>query len=390
MLKIAQITPRYYPSVGGVEKVVQDLSEELAKRGHNVSVLTTDRMHKNQPSFKGVRNEVLNGVKVFRYRSLFGLGHMSFTPSAILDLIKNDYDIVHMHSIRHPHTIWVPLVNFFKDYKTLLQGHTHFSGSPFNTYLYNQFDRIAFKTIYKKINVFLTLNSDELLRFKNFGINQSRLKLLYNPIKQSLFEKSNTADFIKLNSLDNKKILLFLGQAHEGKRIDLIIKALPQIKNQIKDVVLIIAGPDFGNYPKLKSLAESYKVNNDILFLGELSEEKKEIVLKSCDVLALPSDYEAFGMVLAEAMACGKPVISTKTPGPLEIIKNGFNGLLIEKDSVQELAEGAIKLLSDEDYRMSMGITAKKWAEEKFSIGGIVDQLEDIYLSTQNTNSSLK
>ena len=107
MLKIAQITPRYYPSVGGVEKVVQDLSEELAKRGHEVSVLTTDRMHKNQPPFKGDRNESLNGVKVYRYRSLFGLGHMSFTPSAILDLIKNDYDIVHMHSIRHPHTSWV-------------------------------------------------------------------------------------------------------------------------------------------------------------------------------------------------------------------------------------------------------------------------------------------
>ncbi|MBK7228607.1 MAG: glycosyltransferase family 4 protein [Ignavibacteriales bacterium] len=388
MLKIAQITPRYYPSVGGVEKVVQDLSEELAKRGHEVSVLTTDRMHKNQPPFKGDRNESLNGVKVYRYRSLFGLGHMSFTPSAILDLIKNDYDIVHMHSIRHPHTIWVPLVNYFKDYKTLLQGHTHFSGSPFNTYLYSQFDHIAFKTIYKKINVFLTLNTDELLRIKNFGINQSQLKLLYNPIKQSLFQKSNTEDFINQNALVNKKIILFLGQAHEGKRIDLLIKALPQIKNQIKDVILIIAGPDFGNYPKLRSLAEENKVSSNIRFLGELSEEKKEIVLKSCDILALPSDYEAFGMVLAEAMACGKPVIATKTPGPLEIVKNGVNGLLIEKDSVLELAEDTIKLLSDEDYRMRMGMTAKKWAEEKFSIGGIVDQLENIYLKT--LNKSLK
>jgi len=388
MLKIAQITPRYYPSVGGVEKVVQDLSEELAKRGHEVSVLTTDRMHKNQPPFKGDRNESLNGVKVYRYRSLFGLGHMSFTPSAILDLIKNDYDIVHMHSIRHPHTIWVPLVNYFKDYKTLLQGHTHFSGSPFNTYLYSQFDHIAFKTIYKKINVFLTLNTDELLRIKNFGINQSQLKLLYNPIKQSLFQKSNTEDFINQNALVNKKIILFLGQAHEGKRIDLLIKALPQIKNQIKDVILIIAGPDFGNYPKLRSLAEENKVSSNIRFLGELSEEKKEIVLKSCDILALPSDYEAFGMVLAEAMACGKPVIATKTPGPLEIVKNGVNGLLIEKDSVLALAEDTIKLLSDEDYRMRMGMTAKKWAEEKFSIGGIVDQLENIYLKT--LNKSLK
>lgn len=53
-----------------------------------------------------------------------------------------------------------------------------------------------------------------------------------------------------------------------------------------------------------------------------------------------------------------------------------------------ELAEDTIKLLSDEDYRMRMGMTAKKWAEEKFSIGGIVDQLENIYLKT--LNKSLK
>lgn len=386
MLKIAQITPRYYPSIGGVEKVVQDLSEELVKRGHNVSVLTTARMHKNQPEFNGKREEVLNGVNIYRYRSLFGLGHMSFTPSAILDLLRNDYDIVHMHSIRHPHTIWVPLVNYFKDYKTLLQGHTHFHSKTFKTFLYDQFDRATFKTIYKKIDVFLTLNSDELSRFKRFGINETRLKLLYNPIKQSLFESSNTDDFIKQNALDNKKIILFLGQAHEGKRIDLIIRALPQIKNLIKDVVLIIAGPDFGNYPKLKSLAEAHKVNKEILFLGELSEEKKEIALKSCDILALTSDYEAFGMVLAEAMACGKPVIATKTPGPLEIIKNGVNGLLIEKDSVQELAVAIIKLFSDDEYRRGIGSKAKQWANEKFSIIGIVDQLESHYISTLNKN----
>ncbi len=388
MLKIAQISPRYWPSVGGVEKVVQDISEELAKRGHQVNVLTTDRMQKKQLTTKGLHHEELNGVNVFRYRSLFELGHMSFTPSAIFDLIKNDYDIVHMHSIRHPHTIWVPLVNFFKDYKTLLQGHTHFHSSQFKTFLYDQFDRAAFKSIYKKIDIFLTLNTDELLRFKKLGVNDQKLKLLYNPIKQSLFEKSNTGNFIKRNSLENKKIILFLGQAHDGKRIDLIIKALPQIKSQIKDVVLIIAGPDFGNYPKLKLLAESYKVINEILFLGELSEENKELVLKSCDILILPSDYEAFGMVLAEAMACGKPVIATKTPGPLEIIKNGVNGLLIEKDSVREVAVSAIKLFSDNEYRKNMGFTARKWAEEKFSIGGIVNQLEKIYLST--LNESLK
>lgn len=104
------------------------------------------------------------------------------------------------------------------------------------------------------------------MRIKNFGINQSQLKLLYNPIKQSLFQKSNTEDFINQNALVNKKIILFLGQAHEGKRIDLLIKALPQIKNQIKDVILIIAGPDFGNYPKLRSLAEENKVSSNIRF----------------------------------------------------------------------------------------------------------------------------
>lgn len=379
-LKIAHIVPHYYPSIGGVEQVAKDICEGLAKRGHDVSVLTNKRLQKGQKKVKLEKFEIINGVKVFRFFSLFSLGHMSFTPAAILNLIRNKYKIIHMHSLRHPHTIYVPLIKNFNEYKIVMQGHTHFlSSNKIKSILYNSFDKILFNSLYKDIDIFLCLNEDEKQRFIKLGVNERKIKIFYNPIKENLFNKSDNNSFEVKYNLINKKVILFLGQAHEGKRIDLIIKALPTIKEHVKNVILLVAGPDFGNYPKLKELANTLNISNNIKFLGLLSEEEKDLALKSCDLLILPSEYEAFGVVLAEAMACGKPVIATKTPGPLELIKHGENGFLIDKNSSEQIANYTINILLDDSLRSRMGEYAKNFAKNNFSIDSLVSKILSVY-----------
>jgi glycosyltransferase involved in cell wall biosynthesis len=385
-IKIVHIVPHYFPSIGGVEQVAKDLCEGLVKLGHDVTVLTNKRLQKAQKKEKLKTFEIINGVKVYRYFSLVSLGHMSFTPSAILNIISNNYDIIHMHSIRHPHTIYVPLIKIMKNYRIILQGHTHFSSTHLKTLLYNNFDKILFQTLYKSVDIFLHLNSDEKQKLMKLGVPEKKLALFYNPIKDSLFDKSDSDLFNKKYELENKKIILFLGQAHEGKRVDLIIKALPKILLNEKNTLLLIAGPDFGNYPKLKELASLLNVVNNVKFLGLLSEEEKEFALKRCDVLILPSEYEAFGVVLAEAMACGNPVIATKTPGPLELINHGKNGFLIDRNSVDQIADYTIKLFENENLRLSIGAYAKNYAKDNFSINSLVSILESVYSSCLRNN----
>lgn len=381
-IRIAHIVPHYYPSIGGVEQVAKDLCEGLVFRGHDVSVLTNKILQKAQKKGRLEKFEVINGVKIFRYFSVFSMGHMSFTPQTIFNLFKNNYDIVHMHSLRHPHTIYVPIIKKMRKFSIIMQGHTHFSSTPLKTLLYDNFDKILFNSLYKDIDVFLNLNTDEKQRLLKLGVDEKKIKLFYNPIKESLFNFSNTDSFNDKYNLENKKIILFLGQAHEGKRIDLIIKALPRIIKSEKNVLLIIAGPDFGNYPKLKELASSLNVVNNVRFMGLLNEVEKELALKRCDVLILPSEYEAFGVVLAEAMACGKPVVATKTPGPLELIEHGKNGFLIDRESHDQIADYTIKLLVNESLRFSMGAYAKNYAKDNFSIHSLVSNLESIYMNS--------
>lgn len=383
-LKIAHILPHYYPSIGGVEKVAKDLCEGLVNLGHDVTVLTTKRLQKAQKQNKLRSFEIINGVKIFRYNSIANLGHMSFTPSAILNIINNNYEIIHLHSLRHPHTVYTPILKKIKNFKLVLQGHTHFHSTKFKTLLYNKFDKVMFSTFYKDVDIFLYLNKTEKNKLINFGIPEIRLSSLYNPVNESLFQTSDTSNVAEKYNLIDKKVILFLGQAHSYKRIDLLIKALPGLISVFQNTILLIAGPDFGNYPSLIELAKELNVENNVKFLGLIDEGEKELLLKRCDVLILPSEYEAFGVVLAEAMACGKPVIATKTPGPIEIVKHGENGFLIEKNSSEQIIYYTTKLFKDEELRIKLGNYAQRYAEENFSLSSIVLKLEKIYMNCLN------
>lgn len=389
-MKIAHISPHYYPSIGGVEKVVKEICEGLVKLGHDVSVITTKRLQRNQKKIHLKNYEIINGVKVYRFSSLLSLGHMSFEPAALLHFVLNNYDIVHMHSLRHPHTIYLPLIKVVKESVLVMQGHTHFENGKFKTFLYRNFDNILFKTLYKKINCFLALNFLEKNKLIDLGVDNSRIHILYNPVNSNLFNKPDCSIIDKNYELSGKRIILFLGQAHRGKRIDLILKAMQIILKENKDVILIIAGPDFGNYPRLKEYAKSLNVQNNILFLGLISEEDKRLFLHRCDFLVLPSEYEAFGVVLAEAMAAGKPVIATKTPGPLEIVQHGYNGFLIELDSYVELADYSNKLLNDKNLREELGTNAKNFAFKNFKDISIVKYLNEIYHNLANSTKCIE
>ncbi len=378
-MNIAQITPRYYPSIGGVESVVRDISEELARRQHKVDVLTTFRLQKNQKKILCPKTEIINGVSIYRYSNLGHLGHMSFFPGAILRLLKTKYDVIHMHSLRHPHTVMIPLLPNLRDSKKILHGHSHFQSIEYKTRIYKMFDKLAFSSFYKNIDGFLVLNNNENNEFLKFGIDKSKIFKLYNPLNNRYFELRDSTNFMKKYKLEDSKIIMFLGQAHKGKRIDLIIKALPLIVKEVPNVKLLIAGPDFGNYSNLKSLAFQEGVIDYVLFLGELDDNEKLDALNLCDILVLPSEYEAFGMVLAEAMAFGKPVIATKTPGPLEIVRDNYNGFLINKDSPKEIFEKCIQLIKDTDLMIKLGNNARKYAINNFSIVSIVNKLEEIY-----------
>lgn len=159
------------------------------------------------------------------------------------------------------------------------------------------------------------------------------------------------------------------------KRLQDLIAAYSIISNRVQDDLLIIgSGPCERT---LKAFANSSKAKERIHFVSFLSKSDYRKYLSQCSVFVLPSVAEAFGLVIIEAMASGKPVIARNIIGPRDIIRHGYNGLLFS--DVVELARQLESILSDKKLRMRMGKNARKTVEERFTFKVVAREYLRLY-----------
>ncbi len=193
----------------------------------------------------------------------------------------------------------------------------------------------------KKLDKFIVLSNEDSKQWK--GLNN--LLVINNPIKQIPTGYS---------SCKNKRAIA-VGRYAPEKGFDLLIKAWQIVEKRHSDWFLNIYGS--GNYQAYQKLAERIRLQNIKcnMQVNDIYEKYTE-----CSIFILSSKHEGFALVLAEAMSCGLPVISFDCPcGPREIIKDGIDGLLVEKENIKDLAEKICYLIEDEDKRIEMGSKAK-------------------------------
>lgn len=146
--------------------------------------------------------------------------------------------------------------------------------------------------------------------------------------------------------------VFYIGCLHDGKGVDLLIKATPEIAKVIPDFKLAIAGK--GIQEKwLRKLADKMRLNGRVRFLGFIPEENKFSYLKHCKLVAVPSRWDFSPLTIYEAMACGKPVVASDNTNS-EILVDKVNGLLFQSGDADDLAEKVIRLLTDESLRTEM------------------------------------
>ena len=196
----------------------------------------------------------------------------------------------------------------------------------------------------------------------------SRNKIFIAPDTASSYtvkEKVNDTD------IKNKKIILYLSRIVNYKGLDVLIKAFAKLEKEVKDSFLLIAGK--GSFEQeAKDLAQELKVKN-IKFLGVVDKEHIGFYYSICDVFVLPStfrdhDAECWGLVLNEAMAFGKPVISTDAVGgAYDLINDGINGFRVKHENVEELHSALKKIVTNDKLRKKMGKESKKLIETRFN-----------------------
>lgn len=388
-LKIAQVTPYYYPSVGGVAGVCQYLSEELVKLGHKVDVITARRDHKGRPKLNAPKYEVINGVNIFRYKSLINIGHMSFFPSLIIHLISKKYDVVHFHSYRHPLCDISALLGKIKSSVTILHGHGPFfetneiSGTKQK--IYDIYDKFAYYILFKLTDKVIALNNYEKNRYIDIGVNSQKIIVIPNAANADCFKFIDSTVIRNKYNLNDKKVILFVGILNRFKRPDLLIELLPKIIKQVPNVHLLLVGPDGGMLARVKQLAKELDVGKYYTWVGPLQGEQKQMAFETAKIFVLPTDWDAYPLVLMEALAHGKPCITTDCRGPVDIVEHGKTGFIVKKRDIDDMAQKIISLLKNEELYNEYSKNARIVAEKKYKADSITKEIENLYYQLLNS-----
>ncbi|MCL5411603.1 MAG: glycosyltransferase family 4 protein [Patescibacteria group bacterium] len=391
-MKIAQISYLYYPSIGGVESHVKNLSEQLVARGHRVEVFTSDFDSLQLKKRIIVKEENVNGVVMHRFPGKqirgknFFAQKLSFGPIKKV-LLSGDFDVIHCHSIPSDH--FRQAFEVAKSSNKKIFVTPHFSPNDlektFKTFLTPWYWRLFLIPKLKRINRLFAVSPSEKKAFQKLtDISEDKLTVIPNGVDikeiQSVTEKE-IKEFKKKNIDPAKKLILFVGRIVLAKGIDTLIEAVNKLSDQKIQVLIIGPVGDIEYYQRLKKLISDYNLVNTV-FIKEFSRREVLIAFHACDVFVLPTRGEVFGIVLAEAMACEKPVIGSRVGGIPDLIKDGVTGYLFESENSEDLAQKISDVLNNSSEGINVGKLAKEEIEKNYNWERISIKIEKNYFNS--------
>jgi phosphatidyl-myo-inositol dimannoside synthase len=204
----------------------------------------------------------------------------------------------------------------------------------------------------------------------DIGIPSDRITVITNGVDTTRFRPDEKSQrIIDHYGLANRRILLTLARLDERKGQDLMIRALPKVREAVPDVVYLVVGE--GSYGgTLRKLVADLHLEDAVIFTGAVSNDEAVEFYRTCDVYSMPNrtledgDTEGFGLVFLEAGACGKPVIGGKAGGVPDAIMHEVTGLLVDGTSTEAVAESCIRLLKDAGLRSKLGANGLAHARE--------------------------
>jgi glycosyltransferase involved in cell wall biosynthesis len=306
IMKILHICPRYYPEIGGVEWHVKNIAERLAMK-YEVSVWTTD------PSGMLLREETINGVRVKRFKSWAPNEAYYFSRELKKFLIDNidNFDIVHAHNYHAFPSLYAAQAK--KENKLIFTSRYHGKGHTFFRNLYNKLYKVIAKKIFEKANKIICLSEFEKnLILSQFKLNEEKIVVIPNGINKREFSE------VKGDKDNLVHRILCVSRLEKYKGIQYVIKALDKLDDNF---LLDVIGK--GPYKKdLLKLTSKLGLQDRVRFHQDLPRDKLLKFYFNAHVFILLSKHEAFGNVVAEALASRVPCIVANNSALSEWIDN--------------------------------------------------------------------
>ena len=324
LLKIAQVSPRYHPDIGGIETYVKEISERLVRQGHEVEVVTTD------PSGKLKKHEIMNGVKITRFRSLAPNNAFFFTPNIYFFLKKRNYDVIHAHNYHAFPSLFAALAK--NDAQLVFNPYFHGKGHTFFRNILHVPYKLLGHYIFNKSDKIICISKYEQKKVqKAFNIEEGSVKILPPGLDMSEFE--NIEPYQKKG-----KTILYVGRLEAYKGVQYIIEALLRLKEY--GLVIIGEGPYEKNLKTLSQKSNSDRIN----WLKNISREDLLRYYKSADVFVILSKHESYGISVAEALASGTPCVVALGSALDEFVDGRLCVGIEQPITVDKLVDAVIRL----------------------------------------------
>lgn len=415
-MKLLHVTPLYHPADGGAERHVKIVSERLAARGHDVTVLTTnvesdyDLYHRTSGQLPV--DETVNGVRVRRlapgtgpaigmldglqrvpggYRvssrllSADGLQMLLRFPrnlGVVRYLLKDASDVVSTWNWHWPLAYHAYLARRLRRFPLV--------GVP----LFHTAQEWTGRRIYDRMLescAGLVVNTEHERDFIAGRTSRTPPILVAGVgIEPEEFENADGRAFRARHGLGEAPVVGFVGRMIPSKGVDQVVEAMAEVWRWRSDVRLVLAGQRSNPFPRLDRLLEALpeRIRSQVLLLPDFPEAEKPHLLDAIDVLVVPSVGESFGIAYLEAWCRGKPVIGSRIGSTACVIDEGRDGLLVDPRDPDDIAESVIRILRDRAWGDELGRRGREKTLDRHTWQKVVDSVEDFYGNTARARRS--
>lgn len=370
------------------------LWEGLARRGHEISIIST-----RHPS--GMEYEESSGIRIHYLRSTsFGSSRRAWKRESLrkfeLILESENIDLVVSQQVAgygiagKAKNMGLPLLTIMHGYEMMIfrsifnqiaiqrKGYSSLVKSLLSALYYTVFQE--FPLLRKSSRIVAVSDNVGRVLIKRYQIDPEKIIVINYGIDLDRFspsEETRKATRQKLGIQEGERIILFLSLISKQKGADIILKALNALKHE-PNLRLIIAGD--GEYlNETKLLTKSLDLESKVLFPGFIENEIAGNYYNAADIFVFPTlRFESFGIVLAEAMACGKPVIASDIGSIPNVIDQGINGILVQPGNPNDLARQISRFLNDPELIQRLSRNAKQKAAERFGLESMIEKTERV------------
>lgn len=383
-MRVLIATQTYFPTTNGQAVFAANLAEGLARRGHEVVVVTPgDELHSYSEERNGVRVEYVAAVPIVRKK-----GDVRLTPfpqiqaPKILERFRPD--IVHIQD-HYPLCRSVVQAARKRGYPVI--GTNHFlpenimRNMPGPLRDSGYVERLLWWTMLDLFNEldFVTAPSQTAARI----LLEQGLEVPVKAIScgvdvrrfRPLLDIDRRGQRLHFGVDPDRVVIVYVGRVDHEKRLDVAVQAM-YILNR-PDVQLAIAGRGF-HLPDLQTLVRTLGLQERVVFLGYVPPEEHPLLLNCADIFVMPSEAELLSIATLEAMACGLPVLAADARALPEIVHHGVNGYLFKAGDPEDAARWMARLLAERDRWPAMGQAARQTAEAH-DIERVISEYEALY-----------